>query len=572
MPHTGKDRLLLDSLYRISQLAQTTENPTEALQHILNEMVTLLPGNSAAIELINPDSLQLEIEVSHGFPSKSADTRLPIGHGITGWVALHGEPLIVSDVRKDSRYVCLNPDVRSEMAVPLRGDEGHVIGVVNIDSVHPDAFDREDLKVLTLITMEAGRVINKIWHVQQLREKTIHQETLLDVARSMVTKRDLDEILQTITRQTLQLLKGRTCAIFFHDAKHQTLTLRGFSGMQQPHADEKSVSLQDSAIGTAIRWNKMIEVNDLRRTEEHHFIRFIRQEGLVSLLSCPMSFENEVIGVLNLYTDKPHRFNNEEKRLMETLASLGAAAVQNARLYDRIFQSEESLRQNERLTTLGLLSAEIAHEIRNPLTVIRLLFETLSLEFEADDPRHRDKQVIGEKLDQLEEIVSRVLQFGKARHDLKRHFNLNELIDDTLVLVRPKLRQCRVEVEFNANAASPPLVDVSKGQLQQAILNIIINATQAMPGGGVIKIESGLRPMNDQRCAYVRFADSGQGIPGAIRDQIFEFFLSGRHEGTGLGLAVVKRILKSHNGDVAVIDSTDEGTVMEFWLPAIDRR
>lgn len=571
MPHPRKDLSLLDSLYKISQLAQTTENPREALDQILDEMIRLLPGESAAIELINPESRQLEIEALHGFPESSRETRLHLGEGITGWVALHGEPLIIADVRTDPRYVCVKPEIRSEMAVPLRGEGGQVIGVVNIDSAHIGAFDEEDLKILNFLTMEASRVINRIWHIHQLKEKAEHLETLLKIGRSIVIKRDLDEILQAITSEALTIMKGTVCALFFYDKENHTLDLRTISGLSETFDYQETLALGDSSIGTVILRRKMIEVNDLCRTEEHHFIKIIQQENLVSMLSSPISYEDDVIGVLNLYTNTPHRFNNEEKRLFETLSSLGAAAIQNARLYQRIFQTEENLRQNERLTTLGLLSAEIAHEIRNPLTVIRLLFESLNLEFPEQDPRNRDRQVIDEKLDQLEQIVTRVLHFGKARHDLKSHFDFNDLISDTLLLVRPKLKQCKVDCDFHSNHDQPLMIEVSKGQMQQALLNIIINATQAMPEGGKISIQTGLRhsEKHDSPIAYASITDTGHGIAEDLHVKIFESFLSGRHDGTGLGLAIVKRILKSHHGDVKVTASGPGGTCMEIWLPAL---
>jgi hypothetical protein len=121
------------------------------------------------------------------------------------------------------------------------------------------------------------------------------------------------------------------------------------------------------------------------------------------------------MGVLTIFTDRKRVFDNDEKRLCSALASLGAVALQNSRLYARVFMSEESLRKNERLTTLGLLAAEIAHEIRNPLTVLKLLHGGLGLDFAEGDPRRTDMRVIGEKLDQLEAIVTPRPQLSRRR-------------------------------------------------------------------------------------------------------------------------------------------------------------
>jgi signal transduction histidine kinase len=216
--------------------------------------------------------------------------------------------------------------------------------------------------------------------------------------------------------------------------------------------------------------------------------------------------------VLVVFTDRVHRFDNDEKRLCAALASLGAVALQNARLYARVFQSEESLRKNERLTTLGLLAAEIAHEIRNPLTVLKLLQGGLGADFPPDDPRRTDLRVIGEKLDQLEAIVTRVLNFAKAPSSLHTRCSLVEIVEDTLVLVRLKLAQNKIHTAFDP-PAGPLVVDGHKGQLQQVLLNLLINAMQAMPerrGDHPDTLAPGPRrgPV-----AVLDIADTGTGVP-----------------------------------------------------------
>ena len=102
------------------------------------------------------------------------------------------------------------------------------------------------------------------------------------------------------------------------------------------------------------------------------------------MIGCPILWEGKVIGMLAAYSDKVHRVNNDEKRILTTLASFGAVAIQNLRLYSLMFENEEHLQKNDKLITLGLLAAEIAHEIRNPLTVIKLLFSSLDLKFNSN--------------------------------------------------------------------------------------------------------------------------------------------------------------------------------------------
>jgi signal transduction histidine kinase len=174
--------------------------------------------------------------------------------------------------------------------------------------------------------------------------------------------------------------------------------------------------------------------------------------------------------------------------------------------------------------------------------------------------------VIGEKLDQLEAIVTRVLNFAKAPTSLHSRWALADIVQDTLVLVRLKLSQSKVALQFNA-PERPLYVEGHKGQIQQVVLNLLLNATQAMPEGGTITITAGTEERGGVPYAILDIADTGNGIPESIRDRIFDSFLSGRADGTGLGLAIAKRILLSHHGDIALKETSRAGTTLRITLP-----
>jgi signal transduction histidine kinase len=281
------------------------------------------------------------------------------------------------------------------------------------------------------------------------------------------------------------------------------------------------------------------------------------------MLVTPVVYEDSPIGVLSLYVDRSHRFNDDEKLIARALADLGAIAVQNARLYGRVFDSEESLRKSERLTTLGTLAAEIAHEIRNPLMVIRLLFDSLGLEQSEDEAKNKDLFVIREKLDHLEQIAGRILDFGKSRESFRKPFSLKEIIEDAGLLVRLKLEQCHVTLHIN-EFPDDLFVFVDKGQIQQALLNLMLNALVAMPNGGKLILEAG---RSEEGKAQVLVKDTGTGIRQELQGRIFDSFLTGTTEGTGLGLSISKRILRAHDGDLDLLESGNDGTVFKITLP-----
>lgn len=558
------------SLYRIATLATQVDDASTALHRVLDVLIEHFSASSGSIALLNPDSGRLEIETQRGLPDDYREVVLRLGQGITGWVAFHGRPQFVPDVTKDPRYVRVRPTVQTELAVPME-DNGQVLGVINLDSDVPGSFSEADLTLLITFTAQATAVMQRLWQMQQLRGKARQLESLIGIGQSLVSKVEERELFETITRDARQIMQARACGLYLFDAPRDILRLVALTnpearGQPRPGRDDE-LPLETSAIASALHTRKQLEFANIQAPEYLDVNDLPLDERLRSMLATPLVFEGEVLGALAVFTGQIHRFNNDEKRLCAALASLAAVALQNARLYTRVFQSEESLRKNEQLTTLGLLAAEIAHEIRNPLTVIKLLFGYLDLDFPAEDPRRTDVRVIGEKLDQLESIVTRVLQFAKAPSSLHSRWNVNDIVEDTVVLIRLKLAQSKIQLRFEP-AARTMVVDVHKGQLQQVLLNLLINSTQAMPDGGLITI----RAHTEDRGAGTLFVhldvtDTGTGIPEKIRERIFDSFLSGRPDGTGLGLAIAKRILVSHHGDITLVQSSPSGTTLRISLP-----
>jgi len=561
----------LPALYRIASLGGGAADPPAALRAILEELVALFEATSGSIALLNPDTGRLQIEVHHGLPPGTGEIALALGQGITGWVAFHGRPQLVPDVTADTRYIALRPEVRCEMAAPMES-RGQVIGVINLDSDRLGAFTPADLDLLVRLTAEATAVLQRLWQLGHLQGQARQLEALITIGQSLVSQLEARELFDTVTREARQIMNARLCALYLHDSGQATARLVSVARPAPPAPGGETtlpagdLPLEHCLIASVLHTRRQIEFQNVQSPEYGDVIDLPRDEPVHSLLAAPLLYEGEAMGVLGVFSEQPHRFNNDEKRLLGALASLGAVAIQNSRLYTRIFESEEALRKNERLTTLGLLAAEIAHEIRNPLTVIKLLYGYLNLDFPADDPRRKDTQVISEKLDQLEEIVSRVLSFAQAPSELHARWSLAEIVEDTILLVRLKLAQGKVHLRFEPPAA-PLIVEGHKGQLQQVLLNLLLNATQAMPSGGEITIRAMAAERDGHRVALIDLADTGHGIPPGIRERIFDSFLSGRPDGTGLGLAIVQRILRSHRGDIAVHATGPQGTTMRLTLP-----
>ena len=560
LSYLNRQRSLIDSLYRISRVVSLDSNHEEILNIIIDEIMEVFKPYSASIALIEPKTKELEIVVSRGLDRDSQKLRLKIGQGITGWVALHGQPLLVPDVTTDKRYIKVHEGVVSEIAVPME-DRGNVIGVVNIDTNQVAGFLSEDLKSLSLLTQEATRVVSHIWLFSQLRTQKTQLQTIIKAGQNLVQNLQSPELLDQITEKVLQFTNCKICTLFLKDPHSEKFILQSISGVQANSINEKSFKLGDTSFDVAISRKKQVEVLDLPKTEEYYFVSVIQKSKLASLLATPLIFEDQVIGMLNVYTKHYHRFSNPEKQIVNAIANFASIAIQNANLYKRLFKTEEQLRKNDKLTTLGFLSAEIAHEIRNPLTVIKLLFDNVTLSLPNPSASFDDAKIIREKLLQLEEIVERVLNFGKSNERLFKSCNLNELLLETIQLVRLKLHQKRIVLHYENNHSV--VLYANKGQLQQVILNLIINSMEALPEGGVItiKVEEKSESIN------ILFKDNGSGIPAEIQPKIFNSFLSGKNTGTGLGMTIIKQILKNHQGDITLMQSDHLGTLFLINLP-----
>ena len=558
----SSDQKAVDVLYRISTLANKEKNPVTALKGILDEVMSIFKASSASISLLNADSDKLVIEVERGLSESSSGFELPMGVGITGWVALHGEPLLCSDVSKEERYFPLDEKIRSEMAAPL-SEGNRTVGALNVDALEVEAFSSDDLRLLVLIANEASRVLENMWMVQQLRRKAEQLQTLVLVGQDMAGTRKVEDVLGTITREALLLLDCRMSAFFLYESEADELRLHSLQDDQGSLSHTEILNPADSLLGTSLRGHRQVQTRNLFRTEEHHFTNLIREKNLHSMLVTPVVYEDEPIGLITLYMDYSHRFNDDERLIARALADLAAIAIQNARLYGRVFSSEESLRKSERLTTLGTLAAEIAHEIRNPLMVVRLLFDSLELSEEADIHQSKDLSIIQEKLNHLDQIAGRILDFGKSREAFRVQCKIHEIMNDAALLVRLKLDQSQVTMTMN-NLGFDCLVFVDKGQIQQALLNLILNALGAMPDGGHLTLETSV---DDGKWVRILVKDTGGGISEEFQQRIFDSFLTARVGGTGLGLTISKRILRAHDGDLELMESSSQGTVFRISLP-----
>jgi signal transduction histidine kinase len=195
-----------------------------------------------------------------------------------------------------------------------------------------------------------------------------------------------------------------------------------------------------------------------------------------------------------------------------------------------------------------------------------MLYHSLDLRFPAGDPRAKDAEILGQKIEHLNRIVERILALARTGEPKSEPVNVNQLLDELGLLVRHKLKQQNVEL-VRKLAPALPLVPGDATQLEQAFLNLTLNAVEAMPQGGTLTIAT--RTQGEAaRQIVVEFADTGEGMTEAQRRQAFSSVLqTTKRKGTGLGLAIVQRVVAAHGGKIEIKSRRGRGTVVSLTLP-----
>jgi signal transduction histidine kinase len=230
-------------------------------------------------------------------------------------------------------------------------------------------------------------------------------------------------------------------------------------------------------------------------------------------------------------------------------------------------ERQDALLQAKKLTALGTLTSGVAHEINNPLSNILTSAQILKEEMDDGDAAYKRQLLanIEEQTSRASDIVRNLLEFSRKKEFLPEPVDLGELVEDTLQLVRSHMPS-NVEREVRLSKGLPP-IEVDKRRIQQAFLNIILNALDAMPHGGILSIEAGLTERGDK--VQIDIADTGMGIPAENLPKIFDPFFTSKEvgHGTGLGLSVSYGIIQQHQGTIVPWSKPGEGTSFRIILP-----
>ena len=285
----------------------------------------------------------------------------------------------------------------------------------------------------------------------------------------------------------------------------------------------------------------------------------------------PLVVQDRAMGVIvadNLYSGAPITADSVE--MLRAFAGHAALALENAGLYRQLEEkiaelerTQEELVQSERLAVIGELSAQIAHEIRNPLAIIGGFAR--SMQRRPDPERIQTAaRVIGEEVGRLEVLLTDILNYTRPRQLTPQPTDLSNLIEEVHHLIAEGLQGRGIHYNQQVDAGLP-LVSIDVDQFKQVLINLLKNAYQAMPEGGELAVFLRLRPEN--QCIEIEIKDTGEGIPLEIQGKLFSPYFTTKTTGTGLGLAISKQIIDRHGGNITLESQKGAGTSVFIRIP-----
>jgi signal transduction histidine kinase len=261
-------------------------------------------------------------------------------------------------------------------------------------------------------------------------------------------------------------------------------------------------------------------------------------------------------------------FLKEERNLIDAVAREVGTIIKRREIEDDQLRLREQLTRSEKMAALGQLSAGIAHEIRTPLTSIKIFIQSLEKELDLDENQKEDFRIIKKEIDRINENIIRFLNFARPEDPLFQQVDMGTLVRETLNLLSAKIKNSGLHLDVSL-PENPPQVDGDPKQLGQVFLNLILNAIEAMPKGGTLTVRSNVKVMPDTHEEYLQLfiQDTGWGISQKDRPYLFDPFFTTKEGGTGLGLSIVYSIIQKHNGQIDVESEMGKGSSFIISLP-----
>lgn len=409
---------------------------------------------------------------------------------------------------------------------------------------------------------------------KNLRRKIFDLYTIFEISRHLNSMLDVNSLLDAILFTCIGQMGVSGAAIAVQDHGGEDFSKIQVKGITLPDSITWKFSRNGPLAQHLHRNARPHLLSNIQKSVPENSDDFKRLVSLEADLVVPLATKGNLLGMLFLprkLNGQP--FQDDDLEFISILVNQLSVALDNANLYEserkalvELRSTQQKLLESERLAALGRLSASIAHEVNNPLGIIKNYLAIMSKSVGSDVDLESNLKIVREEVNRIAFIVKQLLEFYRPTLDQQIDFDLCQVLENTLDLMKNEF--VKYGIEINKSSIEPCCkVAGSPEKIKQVFLNLLINSRDAMPEGG--KIDISIR--KDRGSAEISIADSGTGIDSNILPNIFEpFYTTKKDSGMGLGLAVCYGIIRSHKGTIAASNNSSGGATFTIRLPLED--
>lgn len=412
-----------------------------------------------------------------------------------------------------------------------------------------------------------GETLNiEDWGRQLVRQQSI----LAKFGELALRSDDLDEILTEACRLVGEALGTDLAKVMELQSDGETLLVRAGVGWKPGVVGvTKIVAADDNSEGVALRTGEPMISPDITKETRFKYAPSLIDNGVVAVANVLIlgSKGKRPFGILQIDSRVSRQFTESDTTFLRGYANLIAAAVDRMDMIEDLRNTDAKLRQSQKLEAIGRLAAGVAHDFNNILQSVTGSLELVLEDAQSGTQTHEFAGIALKSAIRGSSLTSHLLSYARKQMLLPELIELGSFLSEMQHLLSRTLGpQIQIDVP---TARGPTTVHVDPGQLQTALLNLAINASHAMPGGGTLTLETYEELVDENRCVVIRVRDTGTGIDKAILPQVFEPFFSTKGlNGSGLGLSMVQGFAHQSGGGVRIESLQGKGTVVDLWLPA----
>ena len=330
--------LQTEFLLRLANTLNTTLDLQTLLHRTADLVRAVIDYKIFAILLLNERTNDLRMRFQIGHSPEIERIKIRMGQGVVGRAAEHRTSILLDDVRKETNYISANPDVRSELAVPLIV-KNRVIGVIDLQAEQVGYFQPDDLRLLELTASRVAQAIENARLYTRVARQAQTLAVLNEIAREVTSILDLDPLLERIGELLRRIIDYQMFSVLLLNEREQELNIQYSVRFGHPVMPSQPVPVDRGLVGTAVRERRLIHAGDVRKDARYYLVN----PETRSEMAVPLLYKGKVIGVLDLEHTRVNYFNEDHQRTLVTLAAQIAIAIENARLYQRVTQQEQRL-------------------------------------------------------------------------------------------------------------------------------------------------------------------------------------------------------------------------------------